>query len=315
MSLLAGMDLLTGFSGEQAAARPPWALAQEAPARQPCRPCKPLARGPLVLVLKPRTGGLQRQRIAAVRELLELDGREHVLVESGRSLAATAQQAAEHAVAHGGALIALGGDGTVNTVGAAAWRAACPLGVLPVGRSNFFAREHGLSAEPEEAVRCWLQGQVGPTQLGLVNGWPFFVNAAVGRYPRALRQVPQLDQGRRHYRLQADGERLSLRTSLLFFANNRLQLGELGRHELPAAGQLLVLAASGETMVWPRRGSSDTLQSRAFRVMRVWPTSRLPGLRPSLLHLACDGELQRSCEHLQVEAAAQPLCLIGARPP
>lgn len=351
MSLGAGMGCLTAFSGLQGEPQVQSAPADAPLARPPWGPCRPLARGPLVLVLNPKAGSVQPERIAAVRELLTLDGREHVLVEAGRSLAGTAQQAAEHAVAHGGALIALGGDGTLSTVGAAAWRAGCPLGVLPLGTFNYFAREHGLSAEPIDAVRCWLRGQVGPVRLGLANGRPFFVNASIGLYPSALRQRErvarrfgrarwvawwagmqalwhEIDQGRhrRHYRLQADGERWSLRTPLLFFGNNRLQLDELGLPEAEAldAGQLLALSAAGPGF-WPllglglrgalgQLGEAEQLQRRPFRLMRVWPQPRVPGTRPPLLHLACDGELQGSCENLRVEAASQPLCLIGARP-
>jgi diacylglycerol kinase family enzyme len=336
MRLGAGVGRLTALSGLQGEPQAPSAHADAPLARPPWGPCRPLARGPLVLVLNPKAGRLQPDRIAAVRELLSLDGREHVLVEAGRSLASTAQQAAEHAVAHGGAVIALGGDGTLNTVGAAAWRAGCPLGLLPLGSFNYFAREHGLSAEPMHAVRCWLQGQVGPAQVGLANGRPFFVNASVGRNARALPQPGGAGKAawwgvmqtlwrevlrrrhHRHYRLQADGERLTLRTPLLLFGNNRLQLAELGLPETEtlAPGHLLALAVTDRDALWPPFGlrhGTEPLQHRPFRLMRVWPQPRVPGTRPPLLQLVCDGESQGSCESLRVEAAPQPLCLIGAR--
>lgn len=352
MTLGASMDGLTAFSGFQDEPQAQSAPADAPLARPPWGPCRPLARGPLVLVLNPKAGGVRPERVAAVRELLTLDGREHVLVEAGRSLASTAQQAAEHAVAHGGALIALGGDGTLSTVGAAAWRAGCPLGVLPLGTFNYFAREHRLSAEPMEAVRCWLQGQVGPTQVGLVNGRPFFINASLGLYPSALAQRERVShqlgrarwvawwsglqtlwqqahrqRQRQHYRLQADGERLKLRTPLLFFCNNRLQLETLGLSDAERldTGQLLALSASGQDF-WSllylglrgalgQLGGAEQLQRHPFRLMRVWPQARVPGTRPPLLQLACDGELQGSCDSLRVEVASQPLCLIGAQPP
>jgi diacylglycerol kinase family enzyme len=51
-----------------------------------------------------------------------------------------ATDAAAAAVARGTAVIAVGGDGSLNTVAQAAHAAGCPMGVIPYGTFNYFAR-------------------------------------------------------------------------------------------------------------------------------------------------------------------------------
>ena len=54
--------------------------------------------------------------------------------------------------AEGGALVACGGDGTINAVAAAALAEDVPLGILPQGTFNFFGRTHGISSDIDAAV-------------------------------------------------------------------------------------------------------------------------------------------------------------------
>ncbi|MCK7495945.1 MAG: acylglycerol kinase family protein [Comamonadaceae bacterium] len=50
------------------------------------------------------------------------------------------------------AVVAVGGDGTLNTVAQAAHAAGCAMGVVPQGTFNYFARTHGIPADPADAV-------------------------------------------------------------------------------------------------------------------------------------------------------------------
>ena len=94
------------------------------------------------------------------------------------------------AQASGGVVVALGGDGTINTVAAAANRAQVAMGVVARGTFNLFAGQQGLAEDPRQALndivdaldQAWLR----PVQLGLVNGQPFLVNASLGVYPELL---------------------------------------------------------------------------------------------------------------------------------
>lgn len=105
-------------------------------------------------------------------------------------LAATAERAVAAARASGGVVVALGGDGTINTVAAAASRAQVAMGVVARGTFNLFARQQGLAEDPQQAladiVQALDQAWLRPVQLGRVNGQPFLVNASLGLYPKLL---------------------------------------------------------------------------------------------------------------------------------
>ena len=90
------------------------------------------------------------------------------------------------AVARDTAVIAVGGDGSLNTVAQAAHAAGCAMGVIPYGTFNYFARTHGIATEPVAAARQVLQARPVPVQVGAINERIFLVNASLGIYPELL---------------------------------------------------------------------------------------------------------------------------------
>ena len=101
-------------------------------------------------------------------------------------LAGVAHQAAAKALADRTAVVAVGGDGTLNTVAQAAHAAGCAMGVVPQGTFNYFARTHGIPVDPTEAVRLLLHAAPQPVQVAGVNDRVFLVNASLGLYPELL---------------------------------------------------------------------------------------------------------------------------------
>jgi diacylglycerol kinase family enzyme len=73
-----------------------------------------------------------------------------------------------------------GGDGTVETVASAMVGSGIPLGIIPVGTYNNFARSAGIPADPVEACRVITRGKVRPVDVGIVNGRPFFEVVGIG---------------------------------------------------------------------------------------------------------------------------------------
>lgn len=73
-----------------------------------------------------------------------------------------------------------GGDGTLNTAAGALAETDLPLGVLPLGTANDFARTLGIPQDTVAAARLIATGAPRPIDLGDVNGHPFLNVASIG---------------------------------------------------------------------------------------------------------------------------------------
>jgi len=183
----------------------------------------------------------------------------------------------EAAKAHGvDALVAAGGDGTIGTAAAAVAGTEMPLGILPLGTLNHFARDAGIPLDLEEAVAAIAGGKTRPVDVAEVNGRLFINNSAVGLYPRLVRdrEAQQRHLGRpkkramavaalrtlwrfSHHRLtiRVEGREAAIETPLLFIGNNRYEMGlmSLGKREAIDGGELCLyapLARTAARFVW-----------------------------------------------------------------
>jgi YegS/Rv2252/BmrU family lipid kinase len=73
-----------------------------------------------------------------------------------------------------------GGDGTLNAAAAGLVETGLPLGVLPLGTANDFARTVGIPEDPANAAELIAGGRHRPIDLGEVNGHFFFNVASIG---------------------------------------------------------------------------------------------------------------------------------------
>lgn len=73
-----------------------------------------------------------------------------------------------------------GGDGTLNSAAQGLFDTGLPLGVIPLGTANDFARTLGIPPDPLGAARLIVEGEPRPVDLGLVNGHPFLNVASIG---------------------------------------------------------------------------------------------------------------------------------------
>ena len=91
------------------------------------------------------------------------------------------------------AVIAFGGDGTLNEVATGVAGTSTALGVLPGGSTNVFARTLGMANDPVAAARQLAAGlsagDVRPIGLGKVNGRYFCFHTGVGYDAAVVRQV------------------------------------------------------------------------------------------------------------------------------
>jgi YegS/Rv2252/BmrU family lipid kinase len=79
-----------------------------------------------------------------------------------------------------GRVIVGGGDGSLNAAAAGLLRTKLPLGVLPLGTGNDFARTIGLPLDLAEAVNIIASGKTSPVDVGMANDYPFFNVASMG---------------------------------------------------------------------------------------------------------------------------------------
>jgi len=208
------------------------------------------AASPLQFVINAAAGsGDADTKREVIETALRAAGRRGDLMFSGPAeLAFVAQQAAIRAIATRTAVVAVGGDGTLNTVAQAAHAVGCAMGVVPQGTFNYFARAHGIPADPADAARLLLDWTPLPVQVAAVNDRVFLVNASLGLYPDLLedREAYKARFGRTRWvafiaasatllraqrqlrlRIELGAVVRDVRTLTLFVGNNRLQLEQL----------------------------------------------------------------------------------------
>lgn len=279
----------------------------------------------------------------AMRAVLATGRREHefVVVRDPHRLPRLAERTVALALENGGAVVAAGGDGTINALAQAAVPAGCVFGIVPQGTFNYTPRAHGIPLDTALATRALLGARVRPVQVGLANGRVFLVNASLGLYPQLLedREAFKRSLGRhratavvsglfsllqQHRQLtleiEHDHERELVRAHTLFVGNNALQLEQVGFDEAEAignrrlAGVLLRPVSSRALLGLALRGALGTLGAAEqvrhfpFRRMSVRAAGRSS---KGKVKVALDGEIQYLRFPIQFEVSPRPLLLLA----
>lgn len=101
----------------------------------------------------------------------------------GRDLMAELRRAASAAEL----LVAGGGDGTISAAAGVAYAKHIPLGVLPAGTMNLFARSLGIPLKLDEALEALASGEVAQIDIATANGRPFVHQFSVGIHPKLVK--------------------------------------------------------------------------------------------------------------------------------
>ena len=276
-----------------------------------------------------------------IEEALRANGRTgELLFAHPAELARTAEQAAATAGARRGAVVAVGGDGTINSVAQAAHTQGCAMGVLAQGTFNYFARTHGIPTDTAAAAQALLHSVPVPVQVGLINERVFLVNASLGLYPDLLqdREAYKARFGRsrlvafgsalvtmlgqhRHLRLRIElgANTRQVLTPTLFVGNNRLQLEQVGLLEAQALDEgclaAVMLRPTGMVVLFwlllrgamGTLGEADTVESFKFHRMLVKPRLALGG---HTVKVALDGEVSWMRAPLEFRVSPKPLYLL-----
>ena len=107
--------------------------------------------------------------------------RPHVTWERG-----DAERLARYAISLGtDAVVAVGGDGTVNEVANALLASEVPLGIVPLGTANDFARQADIPTDPRAALEMVLTSSPERIDLGELDGRAF-VNVSTAGFGAEL---------------------------------------------------------------------------------------------------------------------------------
>jgi YegS/Rv2252/BmrU family lipid kinase len=147
-----------------------------------------------------------------------------------------------------GVIVAAGGDGTLNAVANALLGQDIPLGILPLGTFNYVARVLNIPLDIMQAATVIATGQLRSIHVAKINDQIYLNNASLGLYPLFIQRrekynakfgrfplhaytsgLDVLIRDRKELKLEieVDGKIYPVKTPLIFFGNNQLQLKEM----------------------------------------------------------------------------------------
>lgn len=134
----------------------------------------------IAFIVNPISGTKAKNRVGKlIRELLDLQQFSPTVVATEYAGHAT-QLARQFALEGYYAVVAVGGDGTVNEVATGLIDSNTALGIVPNGSGNGFARHLDISTRMNRAIEMLNSSEVINVDYGLVNDIPFFSTCGVG---------------------------------------------------------------------------------------------------------------------------------------
>lgn len=147
-----------------------------------------------------------------------------------------------------GVIVAAGGDGTLNAVASELLHQEIPLGVLPLGTFNYVARVLNIPLDIIQAADVIATGESRSSHVARINDRIYLNNASLGLYPLFIKKrelynrkfgrfplhaytsgLDVLIRDRKELKLEIEvnQQKYPVKTSLIFFGNNQLQLQEM----------------------------------------------------------------------------------------
>lgn len=275
-------------------------------------------KGRVAFILNARAGGDFSAWLEENRPAIDAiaNGGPVTLAKDGEEIEAAVQRALE---AQCTAIVAGGGDGTLNAVASRLVGSDTLFGVLPLGTLNHFAKDLGIPLDPQEALETIAAGSQVAVDIGEVNGKFFLNNSSLGLYPDIVhereRQQGRLGRGKwiaflwavwgalrrapfLSVRLTVDGRTIQHRTPFVFVGNNpyRMEGFQVGSRVKLTGGMLSIYVAEGA-----RRWRLVELGFRALfgrlrqaREFREYLANELEVSTPRRrMRISTDGEVRR----------------------
>jgi diacylglycerol kinase family enzyme len=231
------------------------------------------------------------------------------------------------------AVVVGGGDGSIRTVASVLADSGVPLGVLPLGTLNHFAKDLGIPLQVETAATAIAAGHTRAVDLAEVNGETFINNSSIGIYPymvidrerrraahklaKWMAMVPAFFRMLRHFprrrlHISAQGFARPYRTPCLFVGNNEYgtELFTFGQRQRLDAGELWFYVVKPRTplefflmvcrMCFGRMDQARDLDTFQLGEAEI-------GAKTSRLPVALDGEVK--IMHTPLRYRARPRAL------
>jgi len=279
--------------------------------------------------------------LAAIERLIPAERQGYfVIIRPGQDFRQALNAAVEYCQQSDGVLVAAGGDGTINAVIRRILPLGLKLGVIPQGTFNYFARQHGIPLDLDEALTNLLTAVSTPVPVCLVNGEPFIVNFSLGLHARIIeaRERHTKITGRNRFvavvsglltvlkeqyslraRLMVDKKPLQRKAAMVLVGNNKQQLASLNiaRAEVELEDHLAVVIMRAFprrallSLIWKYlRGQLDQVQELEL----LWAQEVQIQLRRPYVQAVLDGELKHFKTPLQIQIQPQALtCLLPTK--
>jgi len=299
----------------------------------PRRVCVLLNRGGRVIERGPDAVG---DEIAATFERHGVEA-EIVLVAGGELRDAAVRARDDVLAGPQDAVVVGGGDGSVGCVAAVLADSGVPLGVLPLGTLNHFAKDLGMPLDVPQAVAAIAGARRRAVDVGEINGTVFVNNAVLGVYPFMVsdRERRRREHGlgkwvamglalarmagtfpRRRLKLKIAGDEHRYRTPCLFVGVNEYHLSglELRRRSGLDRGELWFLVARHERaagFLWFALRSAFRGLDEAGDLDLHRATSAVVRPHSSRMPVAHDGEVEIMTAPLRFRVRAGALLVLA----
>ena len=179
-------------------------------------------------------------------------------------------------------VIVAGGDGTVRSVAQVFAGSDKPLGILPLGTLNHFARDLGIPVDSEEEAATTLAtGPVARIDVGEVNGQVFVNNSSIGIYSQMVLErdaAKPRTRRRKFLAMAAACARVLYRFPLL-----TAEMETKGERTALPATPLIMISNNPYSGPWPHPATRDRLDTGQLGIYPVRCSTRL-----GLMHCAWD---------------------------
>ncbi len=153
----------------------------------------------IAFIINPISGTKTKNRVTKlIRELLDPLQFAPTVVVTEYAGHAT-QLAQQFAMQEYYAVVAVGGDGTVNEVASGLIGTNTALGIIPCGSGNGFARHLDISTRMNRAIEMLNNSEAIQVDYGLVNDKPFFSTCGVGFDAVVAQDFSDSDRGLKGY--------------------------------------------------------------------------------------------------------------------